>query len=280
MVIAVFISLLAVVLPSTHLHSTTHPTAKSDWKLAWSDEFTKPGAPDPAYWRYESGFLRNHEAQYYTRDRRQNVRVENGCLVIEARRERIPVPGKPDEYTTYTSGSIETAGEAHWKYGRFEVRAKIPAGRGVWPAIWLLPDPARIRAVGWPMCGEIDVMENVGFEPGRIHGSIHTKAYNWVARTQKTAIINIDHPERQFHVYAMEWSPQNIDLFVDGRKYLTFDNDHRQDEKTWPFDHPFRLKLNLAIGGDWGGQKGIDDSIFPQKFLVDYVRVSQRGDGK
>lgn len=269
------LALLAAALPSTQALA---PGASSSqgWKLVWSDEFDHSGSPDPAAWRYETGYVRNHEAQYYTDNRRQNVRIEKGCLIIEARKQRLAIPGHPGELTQYTSGSIETAGPAQWKYGRFEIRAKLPGGRGTWPAIWLMPDSSRVREVGWPACGEIDLMENVGFEPGRIHGSFHTKKYNWVAHTQKTAIIDVNKPEQQFHIYAMEWSPDRIDLLVDAHKYITFTNDHRGNPDSWPFDRPFRLKLNLAIGGDWGGQHGIDDSIFPRKFIIDYVRIYQR----
>ena len=259
---------LAVVSPASR-PSTGPTTAPAGWKLAWADEFDHDGAPDPSIWQFEKGYIRNKEAQFYT-DRAGNCRVEDGCLVIEARKESIPVSNKGDEKTTYTSASIEARGQHAFTYGRVEVRAKLPAGRGTWPAIWMLGDG--IARLGWPDCGEIDIMENVGFEPDVLHGSIHTKAYNHVIHTENTRVTPVEKMADEFHVYAMEWTPQKIDLFVDGRKYFTFENEHKT-EAQWPFARPQYLKLNLAIGGAWGGQKGIDDSIFPQKFLVDYVRV-------
>ncbi len=258
----------------------TAPLSAADWKLVWSDEFDKPGQPDPAKWGYEEGFLRNNERQYYTRDRRENARVENGMLVIEARKERFKLPAgdsrgkrtKGRQYAEYTSASLTTLNKASWTYGRIEVRAKLPTGRGTWPAIWTLG--ADKRKVGWPACGEIDIMENVGFDPDLIHGNIHTKSYNHVQHTNKGSKITIAKPYQDFHVYAVEWRPDRIDFFVDKSKYFTFRNEGK-GEAAWPYDKPQYLILNIAIGGDWGGQKGIDDSIFPQRMYIDYVRVYQ-----
>jgi len=246
--------------------------AKPGWKLVWSDEFNTAGAPDPAKWTYETGKVRNNEAQLYTNDRRENVRVENGCLVIEARKERVELPGKPGSYADYTAGSIQTRGKFDWLYGRIEVKAKLPAGRGMWPAIWMMPTDG---SAGWPACGEIDIMENVGYEPDTIHGTVHTKAFNHVIHTQKGSITKTEKPCETFHIYAIEWDEAKIAFFVDDLCYFTFHKDGKGAE-TWPFDKPFYLKLNTAIGGSWGGAKGIDDSIFPQKFLIDSVRVFRR----
>jgi len=250
------------------------PSHSAGWKLVWSDEFDVPGAPDPARWKYEVGYIRNRESQYYTDDRRENARVEDGCLVIEAKKENYPIPGKPDTFAAHTSASLHTRGRAQWLYGRIEVRAKLPTGRGTWPAIWMLSES--ISTAGWPACGEIDIMENVGYDPHKIHGTVHTRAYNHTKRTEKGGSVTIDRPYDDFHVYAIEWDQQKIDFFVDDQKYFTFTNDGQGNADTWPFDQPFFLKLNLAIGGMWGGRRGIDDSIFPQKFLIDYVRVYQR----
>jgi len=236
------------------------------WKLVWRDEFDYTGLPDPEKWGYEVGFVRNREAQYYTKARRENARVEKGVLVIESRKERF-------EKGEYTSASIHTKGKAEWRYGRFEIRAQLPAGRGMWPAIWMLG--ANIGKVGWPRCGEIDIMENVGFDPDTIHANIHTQAYNHVKRTAKGSKIEIAKPHATFHVYAIEWFEDRIDFFVDGRKYFTFKNEGTGAD-VWPFGEPHYLILNAAIGGAWGGQKGIDDAIFPQKYLIDYVRVYER----
>jgi beta-glucanase (GH16 family) len=247
-------------------------TQHAHWKLVWSDEFDRPGAPDPGKWKCEVGMLRNNEKQYYTNNRAQNLRVEDGCLVIEAIKERFEIPDKPGTFADYTAASVETRGHAEWKYGRVEVRAKVPTGRGMWPAIWMLPDS--ISKVGWPACGEIDIMENVGYDPGTIHGTVHTKAYNHVKKTEKGAKVDLGKPWEDFHVYAVEWTAEKIDFFIDDQLYYTFRNEGTGPD-TWPFDQPFYLKINTAVGGNWGGLKGIDDSALPNKFLIDYVRVYQ-----
>jgi beta-glucanase (GH16 family) len=257
----------------TLLAAATQPAIDaSRWKLVWSDEFDRAGALDANKWKCEVGFIRNNEKQYYTKDRRENVRVEDGCLVIEARKERFEVPDKPGTFADYTAASVETSGMGEWKYGRIEVRAKIPTGRGMWPAIWMLPDS--ISKVGWPACGEIDIMENVGYEPNKMHGTVHTKAYNHVMKTEKNGTLMLERPWENFHIYAVEWSAQKIDFFIDDKLYFTFKNEGKGAD-TWPFDQPFYLKINTAVGGNWGGQKGIDDAAFPNKFMVDYVRVYQ-----
>ena len=264
--------------------SARHDGPVSDnWNLVWSDEFDHEGLPDRSRWGYEEGFVRNEELQYYTRDRAENARVQNGMLVIEARQEKFKNarfdpqarPGnwrRSREYAEYTSASIVTKGKASWLYGRFEIRAKLPTGRGTWPAIWTLGT----NTVGWPACGEIDIMENVGFDPDMIHANVHTKKYNHVDGTHKGSKIEIARPFADFHVYAMEWHPNRLDFYVDDRRYFIYANEGTGKD-AWPFDEPQYLLLNIAIGGTWGGQRGIDDAIFPQKMLVDYVRVYQRG---
>lgn len=243
------------------------PLAESDpWRLVWSDEFEVEGLPDSSKWTYEEGFIRNSEAQYYTRARPENARVEDGALVIESRKEQY-------KDADYTSASVTTRDRASWRYGRIEVRAKLPTGRGMWPAIWMLG--TNISEVGWPESGEIDIMENVGFDPNRIHANVHTAAFNHADGTSKGASILIDEPHANFHVYAVEWYEDHIDFFVDDRKYFTFANTGGGVDE-WPFDQPQYLILNTAIGGAWGGRQGIDDSIFPQSFYIDYVRVYER----
>lgn len=254
----------------------------AEWKLVWADEFDKPGLPDPAKWTYEEGFIRNREAQFYTCGRAENARVENGVLVIEARREKFLNPNyrpgaqsdwkRASEFADYTSASLTTRGIAAWRYGRIEVRAKLPGGRGMWPAIWML---GADRSAGWPACGEIDIMEFVGYEPETIHGTVHTAKYNHVKKTQKGARLQVKAPDKDFHVYAIEWSAERIDFFVDGKKYFTFANEHSGSD-AWPFDKPHYLILNTAVGGSWGGAKGIDSSIFPTRFYIDYVRVYEK----
>jgi beta-glucanase (GH16 family) len=260
----------------------------ADWKLVWSDEFDKPGLPDPAKWTYEHGFVRNNEQQFYTRERKENARVENGVLIIKAHKERMKNPAyQPEdptasgkkrptrgpEYAEYTSASVITKGLASWTYGRVEVRAKLPPARGTWPAIWMLG--TNINQVGWPACGEIDIMEFVGYNPGVIHANIHTAKYNHVKGTGKGSPIKLPDASEKFNVYAVEWFPDRMDFFVNDKKYFSYSNEKTGDD-AWPYDKPHYLILNLALGGTWGGQKGIDESAFPQRFEIDYVRVYQR----
>ncbi len=237
------------------------------WNLVWSDEFNKDGMPDTGKWSYEHGYIRNHEKQYYTVARKENASVTDGHLVIEARDDSAVLD---DEARPITSAALETKNKADWTYGRIAVRAKLPKGRGTWPAIWMLG--SNIDTVGWPECGEIDIMEHVGYDPGVIHSTIHTKAYNWMKGTDKTADTLIADCMDAYHVYAINWTPEKIDFYIDSNRLFTFRNEHKTTAE-WPFNSPHYLILNLAVGGDWGGQKGIDPAIFPTKMLVDYVRV-------
>jgi len=233
------------------------------WQLSWSDEFNGSGLVESSKWDYEEGFIRNKESQYYTRARVENARQVDGNLVIESHKEEF-------NNGHYTSASVHTSGKQSFLYGRIEVRAQLPTGKGTWPAIWMLGDS--IRQVGWPACGEIDIMENVGYDPETIHANIHTRAYNHVKNTGKGSKIQAEKPWETFHIYAIEWYEDHLDFFFDNHKYFTFRNEGTGSE-VWPYDKPHYLILNTAIGGAWGGQQGIDDGIFPQKFLIDYVRV-------
>jgi beta-glucanase (GH16 family) len=235
------------------------------WHLVWSDEFDKPGAPNPDKWTYEEGYIRNNEKQFYTK-RPENARIEDGRLVIEARK---------DNWNGHevTSASLTTEGKAAWKYGKIEVRAKLPTGRGTWPAIWMLG--TNIRQVGWPKCGEIDIMENVGYDPARVHATIHTDAYNHNKKTHKAGDILLDKPWEKFYTYSVEWHPTHMDFFVDEKKIFTFQKES-DNVDVWPFDKEHYLIINLAIGGGWGGQKGIDEAIFPARYEIEYVRVYER----
>ena len=256
------------------------------YKLVWADEFDYTGKPDPTKWGYEYGFIRNNEKQYYTDDLK-NARVENGNLIIEAHLEKIANKDyKSDKYkekrwlhyipkidsAKYTSASLSTKKIAEWTYGKIDVKAKLPEGIGQWPAIWMLG--TNREEVGWPKCGEIDIMEHVGFNKDTIFGSVHSVTYNHIKKTQKTKGIFIDKPYDAFHVYSIEWTHDRIDFLLDQQVYYSVFNDYKSTNE-WPFDQDFYLKLNNAIGGMWGAQKGIDDSVFPQKMEVDYVRVYQ-----
>ena len=246
------------------------PAGAEGWKLVWADEFDKPGLVDEAKWNYEKGFVRNHEAQYYTVARKENARVEDGCLVIEGRKEEYTAPDGTKAH--YTAANLDTLGKFSFAYGRVEVRARLPRGRGMWPAIWAMG--TNIHAVGWPKCGELDIMETVGYNEGNVPATVHWFNYGKKAHDSKGSALSNQTPFADFHVYAMEWNADAIDFFYDGQKYFSYpvslaDSDAAEN----PFKKPHYLLINLAIGGEWGGQKGIDDSVFPQKYLIDYVRV-------
>ena len=251
------------------------------WELVWRDEF-EGNALDESKWSPDIWPPRkvNDEDQAYT-DREQNIRVQDGKLVIEAHKEAY-------QGAEYTSGRVHSAGKGDFLYGRFEVRAKLPRGQGTWAAIWMLPsNPFKYATTcgpgedwqgsetcdAWPNSGEIDIMEHVGYQMGHIHGTVHNQAYYWVTWEQRKGRILLDDVDEAFHVYAMEWSPDRIDVFVDDVHYFTY-LDEGAGWNAWPYDHPYNLILNLAVGGAWGRAGGpIDDAIFPQRMLVDYVRV-------
>ncbi len=247
-------------------------TCCTNKKPAWSDEFDNVGAPDSTKWNFDLGDgcpnacgWGNNEAQYYTQDAK-NVRVENGNLVIEALQDSLG--GK-----AYTSTRIVSKFKGDWRYGRIEVKAKLPRGKGTWPAIWMLSTDWKYG--GWPASGEIDIMEHVGYDPGVIHGTVHTESYNHGIGTQKEGKITVEDAMDAFHVYAVDWTKDKMDFFVDDKLYHTVTRDPNEDFKGWPFDQRFHLIMNIAAGGNWGGKEGIDDSIWPQRMEIDYVRVYQ-----
>lgn len=232
-------------------------------KLIWNDEFNGKGLPDATKWNYDVGGdgYGNNEAQFYTKNRLENARVENGKLIIEARKENW-------EKNQYTSARLLTKGKFSFQYGTVEVRAKLPKGRGTWPAIWMMSENMK----KWPDDGELDIMEHVGFNQGYVHASVHTKKYNHIIGTQKTDTLVIKDVSEKFHIYKADWTPEKIDVYIDDQKFFTHENKEKTYE-SWPFDQPYFIILNLAVGGFWGGKEGIDDRIFPQKYEIDYVRV-------
>jgi beta-glucanase (GH16 family) len=249
---------------------TLSPGQADEFRLVWADEFDYEGLPDSTRWGYDVGGhgWGNGELQYYTEDRAENARVEEGHLTIEAHRE--PLGGR-----TYTSARLVTKGKGDWTYGRFEARAQLPSGRGTWPAIWMLPT-GNIYG-GWPDSGEIDIVEHVGFDPDVVHSTVHTRAYYHSIGTQRGKNIKVPTARSEFHTYAVEWTPEEIRGYVDDNHYFTFPNERPTDPdanfRQWPFDEPFHMILNIAIGGAWGGQRGVDPDIFPTQLLVDHVRI-------
>lgn len=255
---------LLIVFTACHLYCK--PQSRQKWALVWADEFNYTGLPDSTKWNYDTGGhgWGNNELQYYTARKLKNAKVTGGKLAITATREQA-------DTNHYTSARLVTKGKGDWLYGKIEVKAKLPRGRGTWPAIWML---ASTNPLKWPDDGEIDIMEHVGFDPGKIHFSAHTKKYHHSIGTQKTGSTVIANAQDQYHVYSIVWDSEKIEWFTDAKKVFTFTNEHTGSE-AWPFSKPFHLLLNIAVGGFWGGQKGVDESIFPQQMLIDYVRVYQ-----
>jgi beta-glucanase (GH16 family) len=248
-------------------NSTVQEDDAETWQLVWSDEFDTDGLPDSTRWNYDTRGNEygwgNNEKQWYTVANPENSRIENGILFITAKKE--PTSGKD-----YSSARLTTKGKGDWLYCKVEVRAKLPTGNGTWPAIWMLPTENTYG--GWPKSGEIDIMEHVGFNPDTVFSTVHTGSFNHMIGTQVGKKIGLPTATTEFHVYTTEWDENEIRSYVDGEHYFTFKNNGEGFE-AWPFDQPFHLILNLAIGGGLGGQKGIDDSLFPHTFEVDYVRV-------
>nr|MBD3622262.1 glycoside hydrolase family 16 protein [Sunxiuqinia sp.] len=241
-----------------------------EYQLVWSDEFDYEGLPDSAKWSYDTEGNAwqwgNEEEQYYTSRRLANAEVKDGKLFITAILENY-------KDRNYTSARLITKEKGDWLYGKVEVCAKLPKGRGLWPAIWMLPTDWEYG--GWPASGEIDIMENVGYMPDTILASSHTKTYNHKIGTQRSDTIVIPSCYDEFHLYQLEWEPEQYKVFVDGEHFFTFKNEGTGPDE-WPYDKRFHLLLNLAVGGTWGGLEGIDTEIFPRSMEVDYVRVYQK----
>ncbi|MEH6580775.1 MAG: family 16 glycosylhydrolase [Halioglobus sp.] len=260
----------------------TKAVERREWALLWADEFDYRGPPDSGKWNvdvWKPGKV-NSEDQAYT-DRAKNVRVVDGKLVIEAHRESYGDAG-------YTSGRVQSQGKGDFLYGRVDIRARIPAGQGTWSALWMLPsDPYRYSTRcsdgeewqgssscdAWPNSGEIDIMEHVGYDMNRVHGTVHNKAYYWKNKEQRKGSVEGRNVDQAFHVYSLEWTPEHIDIYFDGSLYFSYFNQSTGWE-AWPYDHPYHIILNQAVGGDWGRAGGpIDDRIFPTRLEVDYVRI-------
>jgi beta-glucanase (GH16 family) len=243
-------------------------TMSGNWKMVWHDEFEGSGI-DRGIWTpvVGGGGFGNNELQFYSADP-ANAWIEAGNLVIEARRE-------DRAGCRYTSAKLTTQGKKLLRYGKLEVRAKLPQGVGSWPAIWMLPEEAKGYGEGWPASGEIDIMEHVGHDPGVVHFSIHTSAFNHKIKTQKTSRVGVPDAMNAFHAYGVEWSPERLEFQLDGKTEFTIDNPNAT-WREWPFDKPFYVILNVAVGGDWGGVKGVDENAMPYRMCVDWVRAYTR----
>lgn len=271
---------------------------KTSRKLVWSDEFNNAGLPDPSKWGYEEGMPRGVQRQYYTKNRAENAKVENGYLVITAQKEKYTNPKfkkealkssvYPEAYRTksadsipanirlkydsiihYTSASITTKAKASWKYGRIEIRAKLPKGNGSSCAIWMLSD--NNPKVRWPESGEIDIVEALGRTPNQISGAVHYAGNN-KEHLQETEILKVPGSNTDFHIYAIEWNELTIDFYCDSKRYHSFPTNKANPSDC--FQQPFYLIMNIALGsGAWSGP--VDDKSLPQQMLIDYVRVYQ-----
>ena len=242
--------------------------------LKWADEFDTAGLPNSTLWKYDTQANKhgwaNHELQYYSDARPENSRIENGNLIIEARKEDLKA--KADWGGQHYS-SARLLSQKTYTYGYVEVRAQLPCGLGTWPAIWQLPAMDNMR---WPDDGEIDIMEYVGWDKDVIYHTVHTGAYNHVKGTQKGVLKTMPAVCGEWHTYSLLWTPESLKEGIDGRFFFEFRNDGKGDKASWPFGRSHMLILNLAVGGDFGGKTGVDDSTMPWQFKIDYVRVYQK----
>ena len=251
---------------STPVPSPTPEWERTGWNLVWQDEFEGPEL-NRENWTFDigGGGWGNQEWEAYT-DRPENVRVEEGMLVIEARKEEATVSGRP-----YSSARLKTQGLHAWQYGRIEARLKLPYGQGIWPAFWMLGE--NIGSKGWPASGEIDIMEHIGKEPDHIYSTVHAPGYSGGNGVGSNIITSADSLRNDFHVYAIEWEENEIRWYFDDQQYFKITPEDVPGE--WIFDHPFFIILNLAVGGGWPGYPN-DTTVFPQFLYADYVRVYQR----
>ncbi len=250
----------------------TQKTTGTDWKVVWSDEFEE-SVIDTTKWTFDIGNWGwgNNELQYYTKNRSENARIENGNLIIEAR--------KNDMGEKWTSARLTTRGKVSFLYGKIEFRAKVPPQKGNWAAGWTLGDEY-VDELSWPYCGEIDILESVGYEMddttgnGVAHASAHSGAYYFKLGNQPTNVVDVANMNNAYHTYAVEWSPEGMTALVDGKPYFNYSD--TSSELAWPFAKSQNIILNLAMGGGWGGAQGMDDSVTSQKMIIDYVRVYER----
>lgn len=244
-----------------------------NWEIVWADEFDGNGIPDTSKWTYDLGNWGwgNGELQYYTRNRVENARQENGHLIIEAHKDDMGFP--------WTSARLTTRGKTAFLYGKIEFRAKVPKEKGNWAAGWTLGDEY-VDELSWPYCGEIDILESVGYQMdnetgnGTAHASAHCGAYYFKLGNQPTGTTEVENMNEAFHTYSIVWTPEEITAYVDDMEYFNYDDN--STELSWPFDKSQNLILNLTMGGGWGGLEGMDESVTKQQMVIDYVRVYQK----
>lgn len=251
------------------------PETESSFELIWEDQFEMErldstvwtpvignGCPELCGWG-------NNELQYYS-DQPNNLRIKDGILIIQAHKQDY-------EQCGYTSAKVVTKGKADWKWGKIAVMAKLPYGKGTWPAIWMLPT-VKGRSLQWPQDGEIDIMEHVGYNHGVIYGNIHTEKYNHILGTDRMDSVLVSGVSDTFHEYAIEWTENEIKWLVDDNIYHTLSREN-DSYGGWPFNqYNYHLILNLAVGGNWGGKHGVSENIWPQTLEIDYVRYYQLKD--
>lgn len=266
------LSLLVLFISSFNISKTV---AQQDWKLFWSDEFNgvKGSSVDSKIWKHDlgGGGWGNNELEFYTNSTKNTYQDGTGNLVIKAIKETTK-DGCWYGNCDYTSGRILTKGTLERQYGRFEARIRIPKGQGLWPAFWMLG--SNIGTTNWPICGEIDILENIGKEPKTVHGTIHGPGYSGANGIGMPYSGDQDF-SNGFHVYALEWEPEEIRWYVDGNLYQTRTPKDLPEGSKWVYDHEFFIILNLAVGGGWPGNPN-SSSVFPQSMKVDYVRVYER----
>jgi beta-glucanase (GH16 family) len=260
---------------SANNYAVDAPMPAHSSRLIWSDEFNGPSL-DMSKWSFDTSRNKlgwyNKELEYYSANRRENLRLENGRLIIELRKDPEAISKFADwGKQQYSSAKIITRGKAAFKYGFVEVSAKLPCARGTWPAIWMLPETES----AWPNGGEIDILEQVGSQPNVAHATVHTALFNHTRHNGRGAETPVPTACSAFHRYQLAWTPASITMGVDDHAYMQVRNDQPGGRGAWPFDSPFYLILNLAMGGDWAAAKGIDDAALPQRMEVDYVRVWQ-----
>ena len=236
--------------------------------LHWNDEFNGDTL-NSKYWNIETWWAGayNNELQSYTKSQ-NNIILNNGYLYLRAQKETPFNPNQPG----YTSGRITTQDKVEIQYGYWEIKAKLPSGIGTWPAIWMLN--SKIDSIPWPYSGEIDIMEHVGYDENRVFFSIHNEdLFGNVHGTNQQGVYYNEEIEDDFHIYSVEWNENEIKGFVDDVQYFNISKLSNFNYSQWPYDSPFFLIINLAIGGDWGGVQGVDNSIFPSSFIIDYARM-------